>query len=122
MHWLNEPAHWQAHDDEILVTADPHTDFWRTTHYGFIRDSGHLYHQAATGDFQLDVEVRGRYAAPRDQAGLMLRMGYDNDSFILGPQGCSSHASSEKRTFFWYRSLLFPTNLIGAVLTPVAIP
>ena len=74
MHWLNEPAHWQAHDDEILVTADPHTDFWRTTHYGFIRDSGHFYHQATTGDFQLDVEVRGRYAAPRDQAGLMLRI------------------------------------------------
>jgi hypothetical protein len=48
--------------------------------------------------------------------------GYDNDSFILGPQGCGSHASSEKRSFFWYRSLLFPTNPMGAVLTPVAIP
>jgi putative transposase len=47
---------------------------------------------------------------------------YDNDSFILGPQGCGSHASSEKRSFFWYRSLLFPTNPMGAILTAVAIP
>jgi hypothetical protein len=44
MHWLNVPAHWQARDDELLVTADPRTDFWRTTHYGFIRDGGHFYH------------------------------------------------------------------------------
>ncbi|MFZ1641343.1 MAG: DUF1349 domain-containing protein [Candidatus Contendobacter sp.] len=74
MHWRNEPAHWQAHADEIFVTADPHTDFWRTTHYGLIRDNGHFYHQEATGDFQIDVQVGGEYAAPDDQAGLMLRL------------------------------------------------
>jgi regulation of enolase protein 1 (concanavalin A-like superfamily) len=74
MHWHNEPAHWQTADGELRVTADPHTDFWRQTHYGFSRDNGHFYYQVASGDFQLDVQVRGRYAAPRDQAGLMLRI------------------------------------------------
>ena len=100
MHWLNEPTHWQAREDELLVTADPRTDFWRTTHYGFIRDSGHFYHQEATGDFQLDVQVRGRYAAPRDQAGLMLRIDARNwlkfgVEFVRGQVQVSAVATRE---------------------------
>lgn len=74
MHWHNEPAHWQTCNDELRVTADPRTDFWRQTHYGFIRDNGHFYYQDATGDFQLDLRVSGDYAARYDQAGLMLRL------------------------------------------------
>jgi regulation of enolase protein 1 (concanavalin A-like superfamily) len=37
MHWLNEPTHWQAREDELLVTADPCTDFWRATRNEFVR-------------------------------------------------------------------------------------
>ncbi len=50
------------------------TDFWRKTHYGFIRDDGHFRHVAAPGDFSASVAFRGDYEELYDQAGLMLRL------------------------------------------------
>ena len=38
--WLNEPPAWEARGQTLIVTAGPQTDFWRTTHYGFVRDNG----------------------------------------------------------------------------------
>ncbi|MCX6031315.1 MAG: DUF1349 domain-containing protein [Chloroflexi bacterium] len=73
MHWYNEPKIWSAADDAITITADHDTDFWRKTHYGFIRDNGHFYYQEVSGDFRCDVKVSGCYAALYDQAGLMVR-------------------------------------------------
>ena len=52
----------------------PKTDFWRETHYGFIRDDGHFRDVAAEGDFTADVAFRGDYRELYDQAGLMLRL------------------------------------------------
>ena len=74
MHWYNEPAVWAANDDTITVTAEHDTDFWRKTHYGFIRDNGHFYYQEVAGDFRCEVKVSGGYAALYDQAGLMVRL------------------------------------------------
>jgi regulation of enolase protein 1 (concanavalin A-like superfamily) len=74
MHWYNEPAVWAANDDTITVTAEHDTDFWRKTHYGFIRDNGHFYYQEVVGDFRCEVKVSGDYAALYDQAGLMVRV------------------------------------------------
>ena len=74
MHWYNEPAVWAANGDTFTVTADPGTDFWRKTHYGFIRDNGHFYFQEVAGDFRCEVKVSGGYAALYDQAGLMVRL------------------------------------------------
>lgn len=74
MEWLHEPAEWQANGDELTVTAAAKTDFWRTTHYGFVRDNGHFYGLEATGDFVATVIVRGRYRDQYDQAGLMVRL------------------------------------------------
>lgn len=75
MDWLNEPPAWQASADgrTLTVTAGTHTDFWRRTHDGGLRDSGHCYYQRVTGDFEARVRVRGAYAALYDQAGLMVR-------------------------------------------------
>ncbi len=73
MQWHNEPARWSAQGAALTVTADPRTDFWRKTHYGFIRDSGHFFFQEVEGDFVCEVTVRGAYATLYDQAGLMLR-------------------------------------------------
>ncbi len=42
-HWINEPADWRIEHDTLLVTTDANTDFWRKTHYGFIRDTGHVF-------------------------------------------------------------------------------
>ena len=73
MEWLNEPPEWTDQDGMITVHTGPQTDFWRTTHYGFIRDSGHFYYRTVAGDFTAEVEVRGRYRDLYDQAGLMVR-------------------------------------------------
>src|SRR5829696_7795278 len=41
--WLNEPPAWEVRGETLIATAGPRTDFWRTTHYGFVRDNGHLW-------------------------------------------------------------------------------
>jgi hypothetical protein len=74
MRWLNEPTSWSAADDVLTVTADPDTDFWRTTHYGYVADSGHLYGDDVTGNFDLTVVVSGAYVDQYDQAGAMVRI------------------------------------------------
>lgn len=72
--WLNEPARWRRSGADLLMTTDPRTDFWRQTHYGFVRDSGHHFGVRVPGDFTAEVEVLGEYADQFDQAGLMVRM------------------------------------------------
>jgi uncharacterized protein len=66
--WLNEPKQWSGD----TITADPDTDFWRTTHYGFVRDSAHVLGIDRTGDFELTVTFSGDYTAEYDQAGIGL--------------------------------------------------
>ena len=78
MKWLNEPIKWSIHHDTIKVTSTQQTDFWRKTHYGFIRDNGHFYYQQVIGDFVAEVKVSGDYQDLYDQAGLMVRLDRDN--------------------------------------------
>jgi regulation of enolase protein 1 (concanavalin A-like superfamily) len=72
--WLNEPASWTLTGERLRVTTDRATDFWRETHYGFTRDSGHCYGVRTTGDFTAQVHVRGEFETLYDQAGLMVRV------------------------------------------------
>jgi uncharacterized protein len=74
MEWLNEPPAWQGNGNILTVTAGPRTDFWRKTHDGGVRDSGHFYHRTINGDFTAEVKVSGAYGALYDQAGLMIRL------------------------------------------------
>lgn len=74
MQWLNEPTEWSYSGDRLIVKTSPKTDFWRTTHYGFIRDSGHFYFDTFSTDFVLEVSIRGNYTDLYDQAGIMLRL------------------------------------------------
>lgn len=71
--WLNEPGRWKAGPNTLALTVDPGTDFWRTTHYGFVRDSGHFRGRRVTGDFVAEAKVRAGLKAQYDQAGLMIR-------------------------------------------------
>jgi regulation of enolase protein 1 (concanavalin A-like superfamily) len=71
--WINEPAQWRIEDGTLFVTTDASTDFWRKTHYGFIRDNGHVFAASANGDFSAEVTVDGDFSALYDQAGLMVR-------------------------------------------------
>lgn len=72
--WLNEPARWRDDGESLSVTTDQGSDFWRETHYGFTRDSGHFLGVEVAGGFTAQLRIRARYAALYDQAGLMLRL------------------------------------------------
>ena len=74
MQWLNEPPQWSESDKQLMVKTAPKTDFWRITHYGFIRDNGHFYFSAIATDFTVEVTIRGEYKDLYDQAGIMLRV------------------------------------------------
>jgi uncharacterized protein len=77
--WINEPAKWSAGEDGALfVTADPDTDLWRTTHYGFIRDSGHVRGRWVDGDCAVTASFSADYAEQYDQAGIALRIDPEN--------------------------------------------
>ncbi|MGB3509311.1 MAG: GH92 family glycosyl hydrolase, partial [Microcoleaceae cyanobacterium] len=74
MQWYNLPPVWNEQDGIIQVTTGAKTDFWRVTHYDFIRDNGHFYYQNITGDFTAQVKITGKYQTLYDQAGLMVRL------------------------------------------------
>lgn len=78
MQWFNPPAAWNIQDGCLTVTTAPKSDFWRKTHYGFVRDSGHFFYQEVRGDFNVEIRVNGGYKDLYDQAGLMLRVDEEN--------------------------------------------
>ena len=75
--WLNEPRQWSA-DGSLTVHAEQNTDFWRTTHYGFVRDNGHVLGREIAGDLRLLTSFAGGYTHQYDQAGAMLRIDAEN--------------------------------------------
>jgi regulation of enolase protein 1 (concanavalin A-like superfamily) len=75
--WSNEPRSWSA-AETLSVHTDPDTDFWRTTHYGFVRDTGHVLAREVSGDFRLRTSFTGAYTHQYDQAGAMLRIDAEN--------------------------------------------
>jgi hypothetical protein len=74
MKWFNEPARWSVDKEQVVVRPDAHTDFWRITGYGYVRDNAHIYGESLDGDFDLSVHVRGEYAEQYDQAGAAVRV------------------------------------------------
>jgi hypothetical protein len=75
--WINEPREWSA-DGELHVTADPETDLWRTTHYGYVYDSAHMYGRVLPGDLEVTATFGAGYAEQYDQAGVVLRIDENN--------------------------------------------
>jgi uncharacterized protein len=71
--WFNEPSTWQHDGGALSLTTDPDTDFWRTTHYGYVRDTGHVLGTGA-GEFTLTATFRGEYRDQYDQAGIAIRV------------------------------------------------
>ena len=78
MTWLHAPPAWSVDDAGLHVTTGERTDFWRETFYGFVRDDGHVFSRAVTGDFTAEVTIAGAYEALYDQCGLMVRSGAEH--------------------------------------------
>lgn len=72
--WLNDPADWAFEDGTLNVTTGEKSDFWRHTHYGFVRDNGHFWQLPAPEKFTATLTFEGDYETLYDQAGLMLRL------------------------------------------------
>ncbi|WP_425273264.1 DUF1349 domain-containing protein [Pseudomonas petroselini] len=73
--WLNEPSLCLAYsDDSLEVVTDFQTDFWRGTHYGFTRDSGHFLGFKTGSGFTAQVRVNADFHELYDQAGIMVRL------------------------------------------------
>lgn len=73
MEWFNEPSRW-SDENGLVVHAEPGSDFWRTTHYGFVRDNGHIYGETVPGDCTVTATFSGDFEAQYDQAGIALRI------------------------------------------------
>ncbi|RYG44508.1 DUF1349 domain-containing protein [bacterium] len=78
MRWLNEPPLWSDKDGVLTLQTGEKTDFWRRTHYGFVRDDGHVYGQDVEGDFAASIAFSAEYRELYDQAGLMVRLDESN--------------------------------------------
>ncbi|MDA4845882.1 DUF1349 domain-containing protein [Hoeflea poritis] len=76
--WLNPPPKWSLERNALTLETGDKTDFWRHTHYGFVRDDGHFWHVPAPSSFTATVTFAGKYETLYDQAGLMLRVDPDN--------------------------------------------
>jgi uncharacterized protein len=72
--WLNEPQRWTADADSLQIVTGKATDFWRETHYGFTRDSGHFLGFPAGDAFTAELRVRADFQSLYDQAGIMVRI------------------------------------------------
>jgi len=72
--WLNEPERWSAQGDDLEIVTDKATDFWRETHYGFCRDSGHFLGFRTAEAFTAELRVQCDFQALYDQAGIMVRI------------------------------------------------
>jgi regulation of enolase protein 1 (concanavalin A-like superfamily) len=72
--WHNPPPAHRIDGAALHVVTGDHTDFWRITSYGFIRDNGHFFGAPAADGFTAQVHVRAAFAELYDQAGLMVRI------------------------------------------------
>ncbi|MGH3383264.1 MAG: DUF1349 domain-containing protein [Nocardioidaceae bacterium] len=71
--WLNEPTTWFEDGGDLLVSADEGSDFWRTTSYGFVHDSGHALLTGLPIGSAVEVAFTLDYDEMYDQAGLLVR-------------------------------------------------
>ena len=77
--WHCEPAEFKiTEQDSLTVKTQPSSDFWRKTHYGFIRDNGHLFYKIMDKNFQATVSFIGTYKDLYDHAGFMIRVSEEN--------------------------------------------
>ncbi len=72
--WLNPPVAVSGGgaSGDLLVTAAENSDFWRTTSYGFVHDTGHALLNDFAPDTAMEVSWMLDYDQQFDQAGLLV--------------------------------------------------
>jgi len=98
--WEHEPKVWQEASGRLTETVPAATDYWRVTHYGFIRDNGPFRYQDRSGNFEAKVRISGEYHELYHQAGLMIRINEKNwiktgIEFVNGKQNVSAVVTRE---------------------------
>jgi uncharacterized protein len=74
--WTREPVSSRLEGDDLVVGAAEGSDYWRTTHYGFVHDDGH----GLLAEWPADAAVEVTFDASTltglyDQAGILLFVG-----------------------------------------------
>jgi uncharacterized protein len=72
--WLNEPPDARVDGADLVVTTARNSDFWRTTSYGFVRDSGHALLAPFPGNSAVETTFVATFDELYDQAGVMVRV------------------------------------------------
>jgi uncharacterized protein len=72
--WLNPPVSAVADGSNLLVTAAEGSDFWRTTSYGFVHDSGHALLAELSPGSATEVSFIADFDQLYDQAGVLVRV------------------------------------------------
>ncbi|MEU9868844.1 DUF1349 domain-containing protein [Actinomadura sp. NPDC048021] len=72
--WLNPPPSATPDGPALVVTAARGGDFWRTTSYGYDRDSGHALLSPFGPEAAIEVSFVASYDHQFDQAGLLVRL------------------------------------------------
>ena len=98
--WSNPPQKSADTSDTMTETVPAGTDYWRVTHYGFIRDNGPFRFQTQSGDFEAKVHITGQYRELFHQAGLMIRIDEKNwiktgIEYVDGKQNVSAVVTRE---------------------------
>lgn len=95
MDWQNPPQVWHQDGAHLTLTVPPNTDYWRTTHYGFVHDNGPFRFMSRNGNFEAKVKISAQYRELYHQAGLMVRLDEKNwikagIEFVNGHQNVSA--------------------------------
>ena len=70
--WLHEPAEHHVINDDLVISTDCESDFWRETGYGFTHYSGHALLTDFPANSAMEVEFAADWTHEFDQAGLLL--------------------------------------------------
>ena len=72
--WLNSPPSAALDGEHLVVEAAEGSDLWRTTSYGFVRDSGHALLAPLPPGTAVEVAFVAELPELYDQAGVLVRV------------------------------------------------
>ncbi len=118
--WLNQPKVADIAHRSVRITAEPDTDFWQRSYYGFRNDNAPALLLEHGDNFTFTVRASFRYRRTYDQCGVTLYLDgdnwfkasveFENDTFsrlgsVVTHFGYSEWATTDipTPTAMWYR-------------------